>query len=38
VLSIVVFLIPIIMTITLVRNLAITFGGEPQLYGLSKLV
>jgi hypothetical protein len=38
VLSIVVFLIPVIITITLLRNLAITFGGEPQLYGLSKLI
>jgi hypothetical protein len=38
VLSIVVFLIPLIMALSLLRNLAITFGGEPQLYGLSKLV
>jgi hypothetical protein len=38
VLSLIVFLIPIIITITMVRNLAIAFGGEPQLYGLSRLV
>ena len=38
VLSTISFLIPIIITMTMVRNLAITFGGEPQLYGLSKLV
>ncbi|VVC01823.1 Uncharacterised protein [uncultured archaeon] len=38
VLSVVVFLIPLIIAISMLRNLAITFGGEPQLYGLSKLV
>ncbi len=38
VLSIVVFLIPLIIAMVLLRNLAITFGGEPQLYGISKLV
>lgn len=38
VLSLVVFLVPVIITMVLLRNLAVTFGGEPQLYGLSKLV
>jgi hypothetical protein len=38
VLSLVTFLIPIIITLSLIRNLASTFGGEAQLYGLSKLV
>jgi hypothetical protein len=38
VLSLVCFLVPVIITLVLLRNLAITFGGEPQLYGLSKLV
>lgn len=38
VLSLVNFLIPLIIAIVMIRNLAITFGGEPQLYGLSKLV
>jgi hypothetical protein len=38
VLSIVVFLIPLIITMTLLRNFTLLFGGEPQLYGLSKLV
>ena len=38
VLSLLVFLIPIIVTIVMLRNLTLTFGGEPQLYGLSKLV
>ena len=38
VLSIVAFLAPVIITIVLLRNLAIAFGGEPQLYGISKLV
>ena len=37
-LSIITFLIPIIITIVMLRNLAITFGAEPQLYGLAKLV
>ena len=31
-------LIPIIIAMVLLRNLAILFGGEPQLYGISKLV
>lgn len=38
VLSLISFLIPLIMTMTLIRSLAVAFGGEPQLYGLSKLV
>lgn len=38
VLSLVVFLIPLIIAMVMLRNLAVTFGGEPQLYGLSKLV
>ena len=38
VLSLVVFLIPLIFAMVMLRNLAITFGGEPQLYGISKLV
>ncbi|MCX8195051.1 MAG: hypothetical protein N3G22_03025 [Candidatus Micrarchaeota archaeon] len=38
VLSLVVFLIPLIITMVLLRNFAITFGGEPQLYGLSKIL
>ncbi len=38
VLSLVVFLIPVIIAMTLLRNFAIIFGGEPQLYGISKLV
>ncbi len=38
ILSLVVFLIPLIITITLLRNLTITFGGDPQLYGMSKLI
>ena len=38
VLSIVAFLIPIIISLSLLRNLAAAFGGETQLYGLSKLV
>ncbi len=38
VLSLTVFLIPLIITIVLLRNITILFGGEPQLYGLSKLV
>jgi len=38
VLSLVVFLVPLIITMVMLRNLAITFGGEPQLYGISKLV
>jgi len=38
VLSLVVFLIPIIITLSLLRNLSLAFGGEAQLYGLSKLV
>jgi len=38
VLSLVTFLIPIIITLSLLRNLAAAFGGEAQLYGLSKLV
>ena len=38
VLSLVVFLIPLIIAMVLLRSLAITFGGEPQLYGISKLV
>ena len=37
-LSLVTFLIPIIITLSLLRNLAAAFGGEAQLYGLSKLV
>jgi hypothetical protein len=38
VLSLVFFLIPIIITIVLLRSLIVAFGGEPQLYGLSKMV
>jgi len=38
VLSLVVFLIPLIITMTLLRNLAMAFGGEPHLYGISKLI
>jgi|GEM_PF-1006205 len=38
VISLFTFLIPIIITLTLLRALAISFGGEAQLYGLSKLV
>jgi len=38
VLSLVSFLIPVIITVSLLKNLTIMFGGEPQLYGLSKLV
>jgi len=38
VLSLVVFLIPLIITMPMIRNLAASFGGETQLYGLSKLV
>ena len=38
ILSIVVFLIPVIISIVMLRNFAIIFGGEPQLYGISKLV
>ncbi|MCX6769495.1 MAG: hypothetical protein NT051_02325 [Candidatus Micrarchaeota archaeon] len=38
ILSIVTFLIPLIFTMSMLRSLAVAFGGEPQLYGLSKLV
>jgi len=38
VLSLTTFLIPIIITMSLLRGLAATFGGEAQLYGLSKMV
>jgi hypothetical protein len=38
VLSLVVFFIPLIIAMVMLRNLAIVFGGEPQLYGISKLV
>ena len=38
VLSLVTFLIPIIITLSLLRALSSAFGGEVQLYGLSKLV
>ena len=38
VLSLVTFLIPIIITLSFLRSLAITFGGEAQLYGLSKMI
>jgi hypothetical protein len=38
VISLFTFLIPIIITLALLRALAISFGGEAQLYGLSKLV
>ncbi|MFA6214355.1 MAG: hypothetical protein WC717_03690 [Candidatus Micrarchaeia archaeon] len=38
VLSLVAFLIPIIISLSLLRALAAAFGGEAQLYGLSKLV
>ena len=38
VLTLVFSLIPLIISISLLRSLAITFGGEPQLYGLTKLV
>jgi len=38
VISLVTFLIPIIISLSLLRSLAAAFGGEAQLYGLSKLV
>jgi len=38
VISLVTFLIPIIITLSLLRALSTAFGGEVQLYGLSKLV
>jgi hypothetical protein len=38
VVSLVTFLIPLIITMSLLRNLSTAFGGEPHLYGLSKLV
>ena len=38
VLSLISFLIPVVITVSLLRNLTVMFGGEPQLYGLSKLV
>ena len=38
VISLFTFLIPIIITLALLRALAASFGGEAQLYGLSKLV
>jgi len=38
VISLFTFLIPIIITLSLLRALAASFGGEAQLYGLSKLV
>lgn len=38
VLSLMSFLIPMIITMSLLRNLTVMFGGEPQLYGISKLV
>lgn len=38
VLSLVVFFIPLIIAMVMLRSLAILFGGEPQLYGITKLV
>jgi hypothetical protein len=38
VLSLVFSLIPVIIAMSLLRNLAITFGGEPQLYGISRMI
>jgi hypothetical protein len=38
VISLVTFLVPIIITLSLLRALSLSFGGEAQLYGLSKLV
>lgn len=38
VLSLVFSLIPVIFAMSLLRNLAVTFGGEPQLYGISKII
>ncbi|MFA6490129.1 MAG: hypothetical protein WCT52_05635 [Candidatus Micrarchaeia archaeon] len=38
VLSLVCFIIPMLITLSLIRNLTLMFGGEPQLYGISKLV
>lgn len=38
VLSLVAFLIPVIIAVSLLKNLTILFGGEPQFYGLSRLV
>jgi hypothetical protein len=38
VISLVTFLIPIIITLSLLRALSLSFGGEAQLYGLSRLV
>lgn len=38
VLSLMVFLATVMIALTMLRGLATAFGGEPQLYGLSKLV
>ena len=38
VISLVTFLIPIIITLSLLRALSTAFGGEVQLYGLSKMI
>ena len=38
VLSLVSFIIPVMVTVTLIKGLASYFGGEQQLYGLSKLI
>lgn len=38
VLSLVFSLIPVIIAMSLLRSLAVTFGGEPQLYGISKII
>jgi len=38
VLALVFSLLPIIIAMAMLRNLAITFGGEPQLYGISRMI
>ena len=38
VISLITFLIPIIITLSLLRALSTAFGGETQLYGLSKMI
>lgn len=38
VLALVFSLIPLIIAMSMLRSLAVTFGGEPQLYGISRLI
>ncbi len=38
VLSLLAFIFPLLLTMSMLRNLAVAFGGEPQLYGISKLI